>query len=245
MTTDTRSFLVTNTSYEAAQGAALQYFNVGDKTLLNTEVLEKGKRKFILFGARTTKYKFTVKPIFKKILLPYVIKLIKLSGLSLYAKVFYKEPEVRIVFSGQDMGLLLRNRAELLRSYETVIKLYLMKKVNLKPGTKIYVDAERDSDTRKPRNTRDNRDDRGDTRRREPSRGPRPYNTRAQVDEKQLMELAEELKQQVINNGAAVQTRDLSPAERRIIHQHLDADKSVKTTSIGEDRFKKIEISLI
>ncbi len=56
--------------------------------------------------------------------------------------------------------------------------------------------------------------------------------------------MAEKFKEELYNKNAPVLMKALSPAERRIVHQHLSEDPKIKTSSIGDGRFKQIEISL-
>ena len=62
--------------------------------------------------------------------------------------------------------------------------------------------------------------------------------------EKKLIALAEKMRDKALDSGSDVYLKPLSPAERRIIHQTLSEDPAVQTVSIGDGRFKKIQISL-
>ncbi len=245
MKTDTRTFITTNSSLMTAQQEAIHYFNLKDNALLGHDILEKGRRKFLIVGPRTIKYKFFIKPIFKKILLPYLIELMKKAHLEIYVKVFYKEPNVKVIFSGKDEGLLRKNGNELLRAFESIIKLYVMRKVTLKPGTKIHVELAGSKNSSR-NNERNN--ERNSERSRKPRHGENStFQKRAPMsaeEEKAMEELAKELKQQVINTGSPAQSEELTPAQRRIIHQYLDSDQSVTTTSLGDGRLKRVEINL-
>lgn len=57
------------------------------------------------------------------------------------------------------------------------------------------------------------------------------------------MKLVDKLAKQVLDTGKPVKMRkSLNPAERRLVHQHLESTKGVKTVSLGDGRLKKIEI---
>ncbi len=62
--------------------------------------------------------------------------------------------------------------------------------------------------------------------------------------EEELLGLADKIKQQVLETEEAVLLRPLNSAERRLVHQHLGTDDQVKTISVGEGKFKRIEVSL-
>lgn len=57
-----------------------------------------------------------------------------------------------------------------------------------------------------------------------------------------LIELAEKLKNMVIEKQKSVYCKALPPKDRRIVHQHLSTDERIKTRSIGEGHYKKIKI---
>lgn len=59
-----------------------------------------------------------------------------------------------------------------------------------------------------------------------------------------LLDLADKLKKKVIKDQKSQLFKSLSPSDRRIIHQHFSEDKDVKTISIGDGKFKQIELAL-
>ncbi len=207
---DRRSFIISSQDEVDAKKQAVRYFDIHDDYLLNFEILEKGSKKFFFFGARTLKYRFFLKPIYKKLLTPYLIKIIKLLELKLDVRVSYKKPYLRVNFSGHDEKVLLKNDSELLQSLEHFIRKYLTQKIEIEQGLKYSVKC---------------------------------YNN-SKNNEKGLLSLVDKMKQKVIDSGASTNLKALNPADRRIVHQHLDKDPDVKTTSIGDGRFKQIEISL-
>ena len=215
---DRRFFETTSTSYKDATQQALNFFRMNEPGMLNHEVLSKGRKKFFFFGPRETTYKFSIKPIYKKLLLPYLIEILKLADLDLFVRVSFKEPHLRVSFSGKDEGLLLKNKGELLRSFEQIIKIYLQKRIVLHQGIKFNINV--------PRNKRPDSKNQG-------------------LNEDNLIKIAEALKTQVLENQEPAQSKTLSPGERRIIHQHFQDDKQVTTSSVGDGRFKKVEVSLL
>ena len=52
------------------------------------------------------------------------------------------------------------------------------------------------------------------------------------------------MKKKVVTTKKAVLLKSMNPAERRIVHQYISEDKKFKTSSVGEGRFKQIELSL-
>lgn len=60
-----------------------------------------------------------------------------------------------------------------------------------------------------------------------------------------LIALVDKLKKKVLDTKESQFLKPLNPAERRIVHQHLDQEANLKTISIGEGHMKKIEISYV
>jgi len=189
---------------------ALDYFPIDNRTLIGYEMIDEGQKKFKLFGSKEPTYKFFIKPIYKSLLLPFLIEIIRKAGLSLYVKVSFREPLLRVTFSGRDQALLTKDDNELLHSFEHLVRIYLYKRVILHEGIKFIVRADRN----------------------------------AQKTEEELKKLAASTKAKVIENQESVTLKPLSPSDRRIIHQYFQDDLSVQTTSLGDGRFKQIEISL-
>ena len=206
---DRRNFTITTSNEEEAKAKALEYFQLKDDYLLNSEILEKGAKKWIFFGARNNKYRFFLKPIYKKLLTPFLTTIIKKAKLNLEVRVSYKEPYLRVNFSGKDEKMLLRNDSEMLQAFEHLVRKYLAQKIEIKPGLKYSVKC---------------------------------YNN-SKNNEKSLLSLVDKLKKRVVESGKASNLKAMNPADRRIVHQYLDKDPDVKTTSIGDGRFKEIEIS--
>lgn len=59
---------------------------------------------------------------------------------------------------------------------------------------------------------------------------------------KQLIELADKLKEKALDQGRSVYFRALPPKDRKVIHQHLANDERVRSRSVGEGLYKKIKI---
>ena len=59
---------------------------------------------------------------------------------------------------------------------------------------------------------------------------------------KELVELAERLKEKCLEQGRSVYLRALPPKDRKIVHQHLAGDERVRSRSVGDGLFKKIKI---
>ena len=62
--------------------------------------------------------------------------------------------------------------------------------------------------------------------------------------EEKIISLAKEAKDKVLATKEPFTLKALDPRDRRTVHQFLHDDSEVKTTSLGEGRLKKIEISI-
>lgn len=223
-TGDSRDFYYTSSSLEKLKEAAMGYFGVNDETILDIEVLKKGLPKFLFFGPRKTSYRVCLKPIYKKILLPYLINIIKLSKLRLFAKVSFKNNNIRVILEGSDENLLYRNRAELFRSFEQIIRTYLNRRIRVPKEVSLEVYRTQGSAPRSRASNRERRDN-GNS-------------------EAQLVSMINEVKQKVIESNGPVLLEPLNSHERRIVHQIISEDAQFVTESKGEGRLKRIEISL-
>ena len=212
---DKRFFEVTNYSFKEASKDALKYFRITDESILGYDKLREGRRKFFIFGSKETTYKFFIKPIYKRILLPYLIDIIKKAQLDLFVKVSFRPGSLMISFSGKDEKMLLENRAELLHGFEHIIKTYLYSKVVLHKNMKIQVKCFKNNKSDKP-----------------------------QLSDKDLIEIAEKAKIEVLEKNTSVKLKPMNSAQRRIVHLHFENDSQIKTSSVGEGRFKVVEVSL-
>ena len=215
---DRRFFIHTASTEKESVKAALKYFGIKDDHLLNTEVKEQGRKMFFLFGPRKTTYKHSLKPIFKKVLTPFLIGILRKAQLDLFVKASFKDNHLKVTFTGKDLGLLLRNKAELLVSFETITKQFLLRKVFMKNEVKLTLRCFNE----------DNYKDK----------------SREKNSEKQILSHVDEMKKKVLDSKKAMLLKSMNPAERRIVHQYIGEDPKFKSNSIGEGRFKKVELSL-
>lgn len=59
---------------------------------------------------------------------------------------------------------------------------------------------------------------------------------------KELVDLAEKLKEKCLEQGRSVYLRALPPKDRKIVHQYLASDDRVRSRSVGDGLYKKIKI---
>ncbi|MBK24794.1 MAG: hypothetical protein CME70_12420 [Halobacteriovorax sp.] len=230
---DKRIFVTTTTDLKDAWQNAMGYYRINDKSLLQWDVLKQGPKKFFFFGPRKTTYKFTLKPIYKKLLLPFLMEMVKISRLNVYVKVsFNKEKnDININFSGNDERLFSRNEKELLFAYEQLVKVYITTRVHLPGNVRINMSYGKGAPVRSER-----KDDR--------SKGRERGSKREKIDEKKITAMVDKMVEKVLESNKSVVLNAMNSAERRIVHQHLHDDAKVKTTSMGDGRYKKIQISL-
>lgn len=252
-TRDRRFFVITTDSDDYATRAALGYFMITDKSLLQREVIKKGPKRYFFFGPRKNTYKYSLEAHYKKLLLPFIIEILTLSHLDVRVKIVFKGETLEVSFNGEDEGLLLRNRGELLQGLEQLMRLYLANKITppSKLRWKVYVVGQNQRDqARGERNQKDgsrskergNGRDRGNSRRN--GSGERRDNRRDKDREEKVLQMAKEAKEKVMSTKEPFTLKPLDPRDRRIVHQHLSEDPEVKTTSLGDGRLKKIEVSL-
>lgn len=206
-----KDFEVSSYSFEKAQGLAMTHFDLNDPAQLASKVLAKGRRKFLLFGPQNCVYRFYLKPL-KRIVLPFLIETIKLAKLDLYVNIYQNKANLELIFKGNDIGLLLTNRKQLLYSFETLTKVFLQDKLRSAKSVTVKARVEQQEDE--------------------------------QDSENKLIELIEKTKTRIKQTRRPVTLRQsLNPAQRRIIHKHLEGSH-YKSESLGEGRMKKIQISL-
>jgi len=204
---------------------AMKSLKIEDNALLGHDLVAKGGKKFFFFGERKNKYKFFVKPIYKRILLPFLIKTLKNAGLDLYIKVSYRPNSLMVSFSGKDQDALLSNKGELLNFLDKVVRDYLASKIDVPSNLKIQVKSFVQRDNDKNRKGKD---------------GGKP---KSNFDEQKLKNLAKKMRAKVISTNAPVKLNSLNAKERRVIHQYFQDDKEITSSSIGEGRYKRIELS--
>jgi spoIIIJ-associated protein len=59
---------------------------------------------------------------------------------------------------------------------------------------------------------------------------------------RELVELAEKLRDKALEQGRSVYLRALPPKDRKIVHQYLANDERVRSRSVGDGLYKKIKI---
>lgn len=220
---DKRFFEITTTCFNEAQEKALAFFRMQERDLLSHEVTQVGPKKFFFFGPQKKTYKFSLKPVFEKILSPFLKGALEHALLKLSFELNYVEPDLTITFKGEDEGLLNANEHELLNAFDHIIRLYLYQRIVLPFGMRIKLQTSR---SQKPQQDRINQ------------------NT-SQSQEAQLIHIAEKLKAELLEKKEPIFTAALTAAERRIIHIQFQDDARFKTSSIGDGRFKKIKIELV
>jgi ATP-dependent RNA helicase RhlE len=241
LTGDRRYFVLTLSSTEAANSGdfrAMGYFQIEDKELLERQVLKMGAKKFWLFGPREITYRYNLKPQFDRVLSPFIKDILKTMRVRLSVTLTLKGQQLELLFKGPDESMLTRNNNELLEALETLSRLYLARKVPLRGELQILFKTSRPARKEEARSN----DRRPRTQGQEP-RGRRPRGEDPKREEN-LLKMVEKMKQQVLSSKEAVVLKPMDSRERRLVHQYLSDDHKVKTTSLGDGRLKKIEISL-
>ena len=217
---DNRNLELTGYNTHQFMPQLLNHFRIKDEALIGHKILSEGSKKFLIFGAKKTKYKFFLKPMYKKLLLPFLIPIVKKSYMKLFVDVSYKKPTLLINFKGADEKMLTNNDSELLKSFEHLITIFLLSRIYLDRDLKIVVQGGDQKFVRVDNYSKENKD-----------------------FEKNLNLLAKTKRTLVIKNNKPITLKPLNPRERRIIHQFFQDDNEVKTISIGDGRFKKIQLS--
>ena len=229
---DKRFFVVTTSSLKEANNKALGYYRITDESLLESEVLKKGPKKFFFFGPRKTTYRFKIQPMYKKLLLPFVLEILKTSRLSLYAKITFEKNNVKIHFSGNDERMLSKNNNELLYAFEQLIKVFLTTRVQLPGNIRIKMSYGKGKTEKSFESPRDKNSKRG------------PRAARTPIDEKKIHSLVDKTVKTVVDSKSPITLKPMNSAERRVVHQYISENDKFKSTSIGDGRYKQIEISL-
>ncbi|MFT6067808.1 MAG: superfamily II DNA/RNA helicase [Bacteriovoracaceae bacterium] len=239
---DKRIFVTTTKSLDQAQKNALGYYRVNDASLLKWDITKQGPKKFFFFGPRSTTYKFTLKPIYKKLLLPFLMEMVKISRLNVFVKVNFDKDKknININFSGSDERLFSLNDKELLFAYEQLVKVYVTTRVHLPGNIRINMSFGKNGPARAAKAA--DRNDKGEGR----ERGSKRTSSRGRdkIDEAKITGMVDKMVEKVLDSSKPVTLNAMNSAERRIVHQHLHDDKKVQTTSLGDGRYKKIQISL-
>lgn len=275
---DSRVFEHTHASRDMADHAALGYFQVNDQSLLRREVVRRGWRRFILFGPAKKTFRYTLRPIYKKLLAPFLQEVFDLAGLDIHANVGLRGSTVRVNLTGADRDLLLEDGRGLLDAVETIAKLYASRKVFLPKGTRFHFECGPPSARGRGRDqgrdaARDNGADRArdqdrDGGRRERPRdqaprdqapreeaardqepreaapeGPSPSSGDDEVNE-DFAGKVERAKMEVLSSGEPRVLKFLNPDQRRHVHRSAEGEPRLKTRSLGDGYYKRVEIGL-
>lgn len=207
-----KTFIAEGSDLDELKRNALVHLNIHDASLLDYKVLEEGKRSFILFGAKSGKYEFFVKPEYKALARDFLSNIFKLAGLNLDLSVDLlsneEEKLLKIDIIGEDEEMLLTNDSDLLASFDHCLRRFLGHLVPLEQDLRIQLSCNGSINSR----------------------------------EEKLQQLAQKMKDKVLDQKAPVVLRPMNPTERRIIHQFLDKDESVRTVSLGDGHYKRIRI---
>ncbi|MBT4790382.1 MAG: DEAD/DEAH box helicase [Halobacteriovoraceae bacterium] len=214
---DKRFYETESYSLKEASVMAMSFLRITDESLLGHEVLSAGKRKFFIFGSKLTKYKFFIKPIYKKLLLPFMIETIKKAQLNLYVRVSFKNNTLLVSFSGKDEALLVKNNFELIDAFEQIITVYLQSRVMMHRGIKINVKCFKARANNKPSRNNGN-------------------------DEEKMAKFAKKMKQKVLESDDVIKLKPLNGRDRRLIHKFFEEDGTITSTSIGDGAYKVIEL---
>jgi len=136
---DRRFFEMEAYHIKDARLKAMQFLRITDEELLGHEILHAGRKKYFFFGPQMTRYKFFIKPLYSKLLLPFLINIIKMAKLDLYVKVSFRNGSLQVTFNGQDEKLLTKNYFELLNSFEHLIITYLQSRIVIHRNLNIQV----------------------------------------------------------------------------------------------------------
>ena len=252
------TFNVTSNSLQEAKSQAMNHFELQDENLLVHTQISKGKKKFLFFGPQEVTYEFKVHNPAEDKIKSFLITLIEKMKLDVFVNVSSQGNTIKAEVKGEDIGMFLANRKQLLQAVESIGRQYIIKNNEIPSTTRLYVNgigtnpkplsaktSERNANSpqsnnaaskRGPRKSangnRDNRDNRENRDR------------RRQNSDEWLKKLALKLKDEALASGKEQATKPLNPAERRIIHQTLEDAMGVATSSIGEGRLKRVLISL-
>ncbi|MEK6624977.1 MAG: helicase-related protein, partial [Bdellovibrionota bacterium] len=225
--------IITSVNFDLALKEAMQKMGIERKELVSHEILEEGKRAFFgLFGKRKNKYKFCYSPNYEMMAQTFLDKVLELASLELSHSITYKKDNLSVDFVGTDEELLTHNRFDLLEALEFLMRKFFIKQAHIHKDFRIDFTCNGQSNYRS-QGQNEQREFRGN------GNAPR----REGPSDKRLEELALRMKQKVLDKKRPVVLNAMGPRDRRIIHQTLGNDKQVKTTSLGNGHYKKIEIS--
>lgn len=137
---NTREFIFSTTDASLAFKKACDYFPFVQKSLITHEILEKGKRKFIFFGAKSeTKYRYFVKNDIVGVVKPYIEDLLMEGGINLDVSFNELKSNLKITFTGRDEKLLDANDGQLAEDLEYIINKFVGRTMSLKKFYKVKV----------------------------------------------------------------------------------------------------------
>ena len=133
-----QSVTISASDYTQACQEAMMKLNIHDESLLDHEIVEKGKRNFLgILGSREITYKFFIAQKYDIMAQSFMEELVKLSFLDVTFSVVQEENILKIDFEGEDEEVLKNNGFELLVSLEQITRKFLIKKAALRQGFKI------------------------------------------------------------------------------------------------------------
>jgi len=133
-----QSVTISASDYTQACQEAMMKLNIHDESLLEHEILEKGKRNFLgILGSREITYKFFIAQKYDVMAQGFMEELVKLSFLDITFNVTQEDNVLKIDFEGEDEEVLKNNGFDLLVSLEQITRKFLIKKAALRPGFKI------------------------------------------------------------------------------------------------------------
>jgi ATP-dependent RNA helicase RhlE len=134
---DTKTFTLQASSQKEAIDAAKTFFKVKHESQLSLQGTKEGRKRFFLFGKRLTEYTYSLRPTYKSVVLPFLINLIKLADLKLYAKFSFDGKKIKVFFSGNDDKILTENNNELLYALEHLTRLHLYNSIGVPSDIRI------------------------------------------------------------------------------------------------------------
>lgn len=210
-----KTYIAEGDDLDKLKAEALIHLNIQDPTILDFKVLEEGKRSFLLFGTKTGKYEFFVKAEFKPLARDFLTHIFRLAGLNL------------------DLSVDLLTNDE-----EKLLKIDIIgedEELLLKNDSELL--ASFDHCLRRYL---------GHLVPLEPGlKIQLSCNGSINSREEKIQQLTQKMKDRVIDQNAPVVLRPMNPTERRIVHQFLDKDESVRTVSLGDGHYKRIRIEPI
>jgi predicted RNA-binding protein Jag len=138
-----------------------------------------------------------------------------MMDINLFVRVSFRDNVLKIFLNGKDEKMLTNNRGELIHALEQVVRGYLSRKIMMPRHLKVNFIA---------------------------GGGDRNRGRQNKNSEKDLENMAKDLRDRVMDERSSAMSPSLNPAERRIIHEYFKNDPQLETVSIGDGRFKKIEV---